>query len=90
MNKSELVDSIANETGLTKADSAKALEACLGCVRQSLKQKDEVRLIGFGTFSVSHRKATKGRNPRTGAEINIPARNVVRFKAGANLQEAVF
>ena len=89
MNKNELISAIANETGLTKTDTAKALDAFVTCVTKSMKKADEVRLVGFGTFSVSKRAATTGRNPRTGAAIKIPARKVAKFKAGKSLQEAV-
>ncbi len=89
MNKNELISSIANETGLTKTDSAKALDAFVSSITSALKSGDEVRLVGFGTFAVSKRSATKGRNPRTGKEINIPARNQAKFKAGKALQDSV-
>lgn len=89
MNKNELISSIANETGLTKADSAKALDAFLSSVSTALKSGDEVRLVGFGTFAVSSRSATTARNPRTGAVINIPARKQAKFKAGKALQDSV-
>ncbi len=89
MNKNELISSIANETGLTKADSAKALDAFLSSVSSALKSGDEVRLVGFGTFAVSKRSATTARNPRTGAIINIPARKQAKFKAGKALQDSV-
>ena len=89
MNKNELISSIASETGLTKADSAKALDAFWSSVSNALKSGDEVRLVGFGTFAVSQRSATTARNPRTGATINIPARKQAKFKAGKALQEAV-
>lgn len=89
MNKAELVDAIAKKSGLTKVDAAKALDATLGAVESALKSKDEVRLVGFGTFSVSTRKATTGRNPRTGAEIKIPAANAPKFKAGKTLKDAL-
>ncbi|MDO5386894.1 MAG: HU family DNA-binding protein, partial [Pseudomonadota bacterium] len=74
MNKNELISSISNDTGLTKTDSAKAVDAFIASVTNALKSGDEVRLVGFGTFAVSKRSATTGRNPRTGAEIKIPAR----------------
>ena len=71
MNKNELIASISNETGLTKADSTKALDALVSSITSALKSGDEVRLVGFGTFSVSKRSATTGRNPRTGATISF-------------------
>ncbi len=89
MNKNELISSVANETGLTKTDSAKAVDAFVAAVTKALKKGDEVRLVGFGTFSVTKRAATTGRNPRTGAEIKIAARKQAKFKAGKALQEAV-
>ena len=89
VNKNELIASIANETGLTKTDSAKALDAFVSSVTSALKSGDEVRLIGFGTFAVSKRSATTGRNPRTGAVIKIPARKQAKFKAGKALQDSV-
>lgn len=89
MNKNELISSIASATGLTKTDSAKALDAFITSVTKSLKAGKEVRLVGFGTFSVSKRAATTGRNPRTGAAIKIPARKVAKFKPGKALQETV-
>ena len=89
MNKNELISSIASSTGLTKTDSAKAVDAFVAAVTNALKKGDEVRLVGFGTFSVVKRAATTGRNPRTGAEIKIAARKQAKFKAGKALQEAV-
>jgi DNA-binding protein HU-beta len=89
MNKNELISSIASTTGLTKTDSAKALDAFIASVTKSLKAGNEVRLVGFGTFAVSKRAATTGRNPRTGAAIKIPARKVAKFKPGKALSDAV-
>ena len=89
MNKNELISSIASETGLTKAASAKALDAFLTSVSSALKKGDEVRLVGFGTFAVAQRSATTARNPRTGATIKIPARKQAKFKAGKALQSSV-
>ena len=89
MNKNELIASIAAETGLTKTDSAKALDAFINSVAAALKNGDEARLVGFGTFGVSKRAATTGRNPRTGETINIPARKVAKFKPGKALQDSV-
>ncbi len=89
MNKNELISSMANATGMTKTDSAKALDAFMNSVTKSLKSGKEVRLVGFGTFGVSKRAATTGRNPRTGAMIKIPARKVAKFKPGKALQETV-
>lgn len=89
MNKAELIDAIAAEAGLTKADSKKALEAFVKATTDSLAKGDRVALVGFGSFSVAKRAARKGRNPRTGKEINIGAKAVVKFKAGAELAGAV-
>lgn len=89
MNKNDLVSVAAEKAGITKADAAAAVDAVFEAIEGTLKKGDEVRLVGFGTFSVSHRKATKGRNPATGAEIDIPATNVPKFKPGKQLKEAV-
>ncbi len=85
MNKAQLIDAIAEKAGLTKADSKKALEAFVETVGEALKGGDKVALIGFGSFSV--RSARSGRNPQTGKTITIPAKKVVKFKAGAELAE---
>lgn len=89
MNKVELVAEIAKNTGLTKVDSEKATEALLNTVAAALKKGDEVRLVGFGTFSVASREATTGRNPRTGEEIKIAASKQPKFKAGKALKDAL-
>ncbi|MBR5598526.1 MAG: HU family DNA-binding protein [Alphaproteobacteria bacterium] len=89
MNKNELIASIASEAGLTKADAGKALDAFISSITTALKSGDEVRLVGFGTFAVSNRAATTGRNPRTGETIKIEARKQPKFKAGKTLQDAV-
>ncbi len=89
MTKSELVEEIANDTGLTKADAERALNSFTDTVKKSLKKGNPVTLVGFGTFDVSNRKARVGRNPQTGAEINIPAATVPKFKAGKGLKDAV-
>jgi DNA-binding protein HU-beta len=85
MNKAELVDAIAKEAGVTKVDSKKALDAFTKTVAKSLKKGDKVALVGFGTFSVSSRKARTGRNPRTGEEIKIKAKKVAKFKPSSEL-----
>lgn len=85
MNKSELITSIASKTGLTKTDSSKALDAFIASVSEEIQKGGEIRLVGFGTFGVSQRKATTGRNPRTGQTIKIAAKKVVKFKAGSEL-----
>lgn len=89
MNKAELVEAMASEAGLSKADSKKALDAFISSTTKALKKDDRVALVGFGSFSVSKRAARKGRNPQTGKEINIKAKKVVKFKAGADLQSKV-
>ena len=89
VNKNDLIASVASRTGLSKADSAKAIDATLASVTSSLRGGTEVRLVGFGTFSVSNRRASQGRNPRTGAPIQIPACRVPKFKAGKALKQAV-
>jgi DNA-binding protein HU-beta len=85
MNKAELIESIASDAGLSKADSKKALDAFINATTKSLKKGDRVALVGFGSWSVSKRSARTGRNPQTGKEIKIPAKKVVKFKAGAEL-----
>jgi DNA-binding protein HU-beta len=89
MNKMELVDHIASSTDSSKTVAAAALEAALEGITEALKKGDEVRLVGFGTFSVKQRAETKGRNPTTGAEIMIPASMNARFKTGASLKAAL-
>ncbi|MBT8764100.1 HU family DNA-binding protein [Desulfohalobiaceae bacterium Ax17] len=89
MTKAELVSKIAEKTGLTKADSEKALNAFLGAVEETLVKEGKLTLTGFGTFVVEERKERTGRNPRTGEEIKIPACKVVKFRPGKLLKEAV-
>ncbi len=89
MNKNDLVAAVASRTGLSKTDSAKAVDGLVDAISSALEGGGEVRLVGFGTFSVSHRKATTGRNPRTGEAIQISARNVPKFKSGKELKQAV-
>ena len=89
MNKSELIDSVAEKSGLTKADSERAFKALVETVTGALKKGDQVTLIGFGTFLVRERKARQGRNPRTGETIQIKAANNPAFKAGKALKDAV-
>ena len=89
MNKSQLIDSIAKEAGLSKVDSGKALAATINAISKSLKKGDSVALIGFGTFKVSKRAARSGRNPQTGKAIKIAAKKVAKFKAGATLAKMV-
>ncbi len=89
MTKGEIVASIAKGTKLTKADSERALNAFIDTVKKALKKGDTISLVGFGTFSVTKRKARKGRNPQTGKELKIPAAKVPKFKAGKGLKDAV-
>jgi DNA-binding protein HU-beta len=89
MNKGELIDAIAKDAGLTKADAGNALNAFVTNVTGSLKKGNNVQLIGFGTFSISNRAARAGRNPQTGATIQIKAKKVAKFKAGKALADTV-
>lgn len=89
MNKNELVAHVATATALSKIDAARAVDAVFDGIAASLKGGEEVRLVGFGTFNVTERPAGKGRDPRTGNEIDIPASRQPKFKAGKNLKEAV-
>ena len=89
MNKSDLIDGMAADAGITKAAAKKALESFLGNVEKSLKKGNRVSLVGFGSWSVSKRAAREGRNPQTGKTIKIAAKKVVRFKPGAKLKNAV-
>ena len=89
MNKLELVDHVATEAELTKVAAAKALEAVLDGIEKTLKKGEEVRLVGFGTFSVRERAAGKGRNPATGAAIKIAAKTVLKFRIAKAAKDAV-
>jgi DNA-binding protein HU-beta len=89
MNKNELVDTVANETGLPKREAAKAVDSVFTAITAALKDGDEVRLVGFGTFSVAERTASQGRNPRTGETINISASKQPKFRAGKGLKDAL-
>lgn len=89
MNKSELVAKAAELSGLTKADAEKAVDGVFEVIAAALKSGDEVRLVGFGSFSVSERAASEGRNPRTGEKIQIAASKQPKFSAGKGLKEAV-
>ena len=89
MNKAELIDAMAAGANLSKADAKKALDAFVDATSGALKGGDRVALVGFGSFSVSTRAARTGRNPQTGKEIDIPAKKVVKFKAGADLSKTV-
>ena len=89
MNKSELVEAMAKDSGLSKVDTARALESFLTTVQKTLKKGDEVAITGFGRFSVAKRGARTGRNPQTGAALKIKASRSPRFSAGASLKQAV-
>lgn len=89
MNKSELISAMAEKSGLTKADAGKALDALMESVTEGLTSGDRIALVGFGSWTVEERSARTGRNPRTGEEIQIPAKKVVKFKPGAGLSDAV-
>jgi DNA-binding protein HU-beta len=89
MNKGELIEAVAAAADLTKADATKAVEAFLDTVTRTLKRGDQVSIVGFGNFSVKSRAARQGRNPKTGAAIDIPASRVPGFKAGKGLKDAV-
>ncbi|MGF1549489.1 MAG: HU family DNA-binding protein [Sphingomonadaceae bacterium] len=89
MNKQELISSVADSTGLSKGDAAKAVEGVFDSITNALRRGDEVRLVGFGTFSTSRRKASTGRNPRTGEPMQIKASTQPKFKAGKGLKDAV-
>ncbi|MCW0481350.1 HU family DNA-binding protein [Gaoshiqia sediminis] len=89
MNKAQLIDAIAEKAGLTKADAKKALDAFVESTTDALKNGDRVALIGFGSFAVSTRSARTGRNPQSGAPIEIPEKKVVKFKPGAELTDTI-
>ena len=89
MNKNDLVTAVAGATGLSKSDAANAVDSVFQAITTSLQSGDEVRLVGFGTFSVSKRKASTGRNPRTGEPMKINASSQPKFKPGKGLKDAV-
>ena len=89
MNKADLITKIAEDAGLSRAQAGDALNTVLDAISHSLKKGDKVTLVGFGTFSVSHRAARTGRNPQTGKAIQIAAKNVVKFKPGKDLSSSV-
>lgn len=89
MNKGQLIDKVASEASLTKAQAGTALNAFMDAVRDALQSGDKVTLVGFGTFSVGSRSARTARNPKTGASIQVEAKKVVKFKAGKELEEVV-
>ncbi|MEP0191333.1 MAG: HU family DNA-binding protein [Erythrobacter sp.] len=89
MNKNDLISEVAASTGLSKNDASSSVESVFDAITKALSKGDEVRLVGFGTFSVAKRKASTGRNPRTGEPMNIPASKQPKFKAGKGLKDAV-
>lgn len=89
MNKNELIADVAKKAGFSKTDAARAVDAFVASVTTALKKGGEVRLVGFGTFLVTKRAASEGRNPRTGAKIKIPASKQPKFRAGKGLKDAV-
>ena len=89
MNKNDLVVTVANSSGLSKVDASKAVDAVFDAIITAMKTGDEVRLVGFGTFNVTERAASEGRNPRTGEKITIPASRMPKFKPGKHLKEAI-
>jgi DNA-binding protein HU-beta len=89
VNKNELIDAVASAASMKKSEAETVIDAVFDTIARELKNGSEVRLTGFGTFVVSNRAATEGRNPRTGETIKIPARKVPRFRAGKGLKEAV-
>jgi len=89
MNKGDLIDAVADSSGLSKADATRAVDSVLDTITAALRRGDQVSLVGFGTFSVKARSPRTGRNPRTGETIDIPASNAPGFKAGKALKDAV-
>ncbi len=89
MNKGDLIEAVANDAGLSKADAARAVDAIIGAITGTLQSGGQVSLVGFGTFTVKQRAARQGRNPRTGETIQIKASKVPGFKAGKALKDAV-
>lgn len=89
MNKTELINGVADDAHITKADATRAVESMFGRIERSLRKGNKVSVFGFGTFAISRRKARTGRNPQTGAPIQIKAKKVVRFKAGKQLETNV-
>ncbi len=89
MNRNELISAVATTSGLSKGDVTKAVDGVFNAITDALKSGDEVRLVGFGTFAVSERAASQGRNPRTGDPIDIPPTKQAKFKAGKQLKDAL-
>ena len=90
MNKDDLISKVASSIGISKSEAAKSVDAVFSSITNSLKGGNEVRLVGFGTFLITNRAATTGRNPRTGESIEIPAKKVPKFRAGKALKETVY
>lgn len=89
MNKNELVAAVANQSGLSKGDASKAVDSVFDVITSALKSGEDIRLVGFGTFHVTNRAASMGRNPRTGEAIRIPASRQPKFKAGKVLKDSL-
>jgi DNA-binding protein HU-beta len=89
MNKQDLINAVADMAALSKTDASKGVDAVFDVITKALKEGDEVRLVGFGTFAVTKRKASTGRNPRTGEELKLKASNTPKFRAGKGLKDAV-
>ena len=89
MNKTDLINAIAEGAGLNKVEAKKALDTCLNSISEALKQGDKVALIGFGTFSISERPSRTGLNPRTKEQITIDAKKIIKFKAGSELTDSI-
>ena len=89
MNRNELVDTVSGKTDMKKSDASKAVDAVFDAIAEALKGRDEVRLVGFGTFSVASRAASEGRNPRTGEKIQIAASKQAKFKPGKGLRDSL-
>lgn len=89
MNKTELADAVAERAGLSKTDAGKAVDATFDAITAALIKEDDVRLIGFGTFHAAKREESKGRNPRTGEEMTIPAQKMAKFKPGKGLKDSL-
>jgi len=89
VNKQDLVSAVADQCGMSKADVGKVVDATLDTIGKALKKNDDVRLVGFGTYTVTQRSETEGRNPRTGETIKIPARKQIKFRAGKKLSEEI-
>ena len=89
MNKNDLISSVADSSGMSKADAGRAVDGVFNSIASALSSGDDVRIVGFGSFVVTHRAASTGRNPRTGEEIQIPASKQPKFRAGAPLKTAV-